>query len=91
MTNQRSIRRKPSKAPRPSPTNGRASQPAVNPRNLEAYTRHIADNIVANIDPNVGFVLITAMKDHATCEHTVIHNFTSEMAVHLLESAVDHV
>lgn len=51
----------------------------------------IADNIVANIDPNVGFVLITALKDHATCDHTVIHTFSSDMALHLLEDAVDHV
>ena len=89
MSNQRAIRRKPSRAVRPSATRG---QPPPSPANLEAYTKKIADNIVANIDPNVGFVLITALKDHTTCDHTVIHTFsTPEMAIHLLEGAVDHV
>lgn len=89
MTYQRSLRRKQSKATNNNPTNG---QTPISPINLEAYTRHMAQNIIANIDPNVGFVLITSMKDHSSCDHTVIHTFgTREMAVHLLEAAVDHV
>jgi hypothetical protein len=86
-----SSRRKFSRSSRPALSTAATPRPVSAHFDLEQYTRMIADNIVANIDPAVGFVLITSRKDHATCDHTVIHTFTQELAQHLLEDAMDHL